>query len=94
MHQNVDLLQQTTMLCQTVQHLGKQMQDVQNLGCRMVLRLKVSEDKMTTMSGQDDDRQEGRRLQERTTGQTQLAQNEIMKGLKNEENARQMVQMT
>ena len=35
-----------TLLCQMAQSLGKQMQEVQNLGKRMqVLRLKVAEDK-------------------------------------------------
>ena len=34
-HQNNDLLQQMTMVCATVQNLGKQMQDVQNLGKQM-----------------------------------------------------------
>ena len=34
-HQNVDRPQQMTLLCQTVQNVGKQMQDVQNLGKQM-----------------------------------------------------------
>ena len=38
--------------------------------CRMDLQLKVSENKMTTKNGKDDDCQDGRRLKERTTGQT------------------------
>ena len=42
-HQNNDLLQQVTLLRATVQGLGKQMQDVQNLGkSKMDLQLKES----------------------------------------------------
>ena len=34
-HQNHDLLQQMTLLCATVQSLGRQVQDVQSLGKQM-----------------------------------------------------------
>ena len=93
-YQNNYLLQQMTKLCATVQSLGKQMQDVQNLGKQMqggfaAERIRRQEDynnKEKTMSAK---MEEG--FQEQTTGQTAGPKRD-MQGLKNEENARQMVQ--
>ena len=59
--------------------------------CRMVLRLKVSEDRKITSKEKDDDRQDGRRLQERTTGQT-VGPKRNNERAQDEENARQTVQ--
>ena len=91
---NGDLLKQMTLLCQTVQSLGWQMQEVQNLGkqmqdgfatesCRSQEDYKKMEAAMTTKM------EEGFRNEEQAR---QQAQKEIMAGLKNEANARQMVQ--
>ena len=73
-HQNNDLLQRITILCQTEQKLGKQMQDG-----FAVERTRRQEDFAAESlrrqddckkNGKDDDRHDGRRLQERTTSQT------------------------
>ena len=91
-YQNVDLLQQMTLLCQTVQNLGEQVQE----GCaaertrrQQDFDSESEKEKMTITRWKSDDRQDGRRLQQRATGQTLR---EIIDGLKNEENARQIVQ--
>ena len=83
-----------TLLCQTVQSLGKQMHDVQNLGkqmqdgfaaesCRRQEDYKKMEAAMTAKMD------EGFKNEEKARQQTQK---EIMAELKNEANGRQMVQ--
>ena len=72
-YQNNYLLQQMTIMCATVQSLGKQMHDLQNLGKQMQggLQLKESGDRKRLQEyGKDDVRKDGRRFQEQTTGQT------------------------
>ena len=83
-HQNNDLLQQTTILCATVQSLGKQMQD--GSAAERIRRQEDYKNMVETMSGK---MEEGFRSEQQAR---QQAQNEIMEGLKNEENARQLVQ--
>ena len=89
-----DLLKQMTLLCQTVQSLRRQMQEVQNLGKQMQdgfatesCRRKEDYNKMEeAMTAKMED---GFRNEEQARQQTQK---EITAGLKNEANARQMVQ--
>ena len=69
---------------QDVQNLGKQMQD--GLAAEIIRRQEDHKKKEKTMTAK---MEEGSRSERQAT---QLAQNEILKGLKNEENARQMVQ--
>ena len=82
-----------TLLCQTVQSLGRQMQDVQNLGRHMqdgfaAERSRRQEDHSEMEQAMTAKMEEGFRNEEQAREQSQK---DIMAGLKNEENARQMV---
>ena len=83
-----------TLLCQTVQSLGKQMQDVQNLDRQMqdgfaAENRRRQEDYTKMEEAMTAKMEEGLRNEQQAR---QQAQNDVMAGLKNEENARQMVQ--
>ena len=92
---NADLSQQMTLLCQTVQSLGTQMQEVQNLGKQMqdgfaTEMCRPQEDYKKMEAAMTAKMEEGFRNEEQARQQTKK---EIMDALKNEENARQMVQI-
>ena len=78
---NNDLLQQMTILCATVQSLGKQMQD--GFAAESLRRQEDYRNMEKTMTAK---MEEGFRSEQQAR---QLAQSEMMKGLKDEENARQ-----
>ena len=90
-YQNNDLLQQTTILCATVQSLRNRMQYVQHLGKQMhdgfaAESLRRQEDYRNMQKTMTAKMEEGFRSELQTR---QQAQSEMMKGLKDEENARQ-----
>ena len=84
-----------TLLCQMVQSLGKEMQDVQNLGGQMqdgyaAESRRRQEDYNKMEEAGTAKMEEGFRNEQQARPQ---AQKQIMAGLENEENARQMVQI-
>ena len=90
-YQNNDLLQQTTILCATVESLRKQMQYVQNLGKQMqdgfaAESLRRHEDYRNMQKTMTAKMEEGFRSEQQAR---QQAPSEMMKGLTDEENARQ-----
>ena len=93
-YQNNYLLQQMTILCATVQSLGKQMHDLQNLGKQMqggFAAERIRRQKKIARVWKRRCPQRWKKVFRSKQQARQLAQNEIMQGLKNEENARQMV---
>ena len=93
-HQNNDLLHQMTLLCAAVQSLGKQMQNMQNPGKQMqdgvaAERIRRKEDHKNMEEMMSAKMEEGFKGEPQAR---QQAENEMLKGLKNEESARLLVQ--